>query len=205
MRHDLLTRVLTRCAEVAGETDALSAVKRVYNDRLKGPAEAYLEAQKQLPRAESSWAKEKSEAVESLASLDQAYKLSRSVVAAYLPNEVLPDTLKTLSTDTDKIGAMGALLVILNDHSEEEWAAEQLASSEFGTKAPQTVIELDEAVAASKQVSEAQDKRSQAYGPAWDRYLAFKRVVCDAYGPSSKQYRRIHIRESASTEEPSEE
>jgi len=38
------------------------------------------------------------------------------------------------------------------------------------------------------------DARAAAYGLAYEKYLAFKRVVRDAYGPSSKQYPRIHVR-----------
>jgi hypothetical protein len=35
------------------------------------------------------------------------------------------------------------------------------------------------------------------YGSAYEKYLGFKRVVRDALGPGSKQYKRIHMRAAA--------
>ena len=40
----------------------------------------------------------------------------------------------------------------------------------------------------------ARDERAQAYGLAYERYLAFKRVVREVCGSTSKQYKRIHLR-----------
>ena len=67
----------------------------------------------------------------------------------------------------------------------------------LGTKGPDVVRNIEEAIAASKKLSEAKEKRAEAYGPTYDAFLRFKRVVRSALGPSSKQYRRIHGRAAA--------
>jgi hypothetical protein len=191
--------VLLRCAEVASEDGAKKSVAMVHNDRLKDPAGKFLTAQDAVTKAEGAWAKENAESLAALADLDQPYQETLAVVSAYLPHEVLPATLKALPTDTDRLKAIGDLVDLLDLNQSEAWATEQLGG-DFGTRAPQAVTELEESIVANKACSKARDERAGAYGLAYERYLAFKKVVRAAYGPTSKQYQRIHIRSGKSAE-----
>lgn len=197
IQYGKLERMLTRCGETAQGSDCVPAVKRVYEERLKEKADPYMKACARYRKGESALRKESREAWDALLELDQPYRLCRSVVRAYLPDETIPETLKTLTTDTDRMNAVEQLLNLLTENSSAAWADEQ-ASGEFGIKAPKTVKELDEAITANKAFCKARDDRATTYGPAWERYLSFKRVVRDAYGPTSKQYKRIHIRSAGS-------
>ncbi len=68
-------------------------------------------------------------------------------------------------------------------------------AGKLGTQAPATVAKLDQAIKASKALGEVPDERVETAAEAWERYLLFKRVIRQAYGKSSKQYQRIHIRD----------
>jgi len=189
-------RLATRCAEIAAEPGMKPSVVRVYEEVLKSEGVGFLAAQHAVTAAETSFSKEDSEASQALAALDAPYREARSVVLAYAPETKLPDTLKSLKTDTDQLNAIEALLDVLDDHAGQAWADEQ-AQSGFGTKAAATVKELNEAIAANKALSAAREARARSYGPAYEKYLRFKRVVRDALGATSKQYKRIHLREAA--------
>lgn len=186
-------RLATRCAEIAAEPGMKTSVVRVHDEIFKSDGAAYREAHHAVTAAETAFSKEGSEARVALAALDAPYREARSVVLAYAPETRLPDTLKSLNTDTDQLNAIEALLNVLDDHAGQPWADEQ-AQSGFGTKAAGTVKELNEAIAANKTLSAAREARARAYGPAYEKYLRFKRVVRDALGSTSKQYKRIHLR-----------
>ena len=189
-------RLATRCAEIAAESGMKASVVRVYDEIFKSEGTAFLEAQRAVTAAETAFSKEGSEASQALAALDAPYREARSVVLAFAPETKLPDTLKSLKTDTDQLNAIEALLNVLDDHAGEAWADEQ-AQSGFGTKAAGAVKELNEAIVANKALAAAREARARSYGPAYERYLRFKRVVRDALGATSKQYKRIHLRDAA--------
>jgi hypothetical protein len=191
--YERFYRVLTRCGEIAREQGMKSSVVRVYGDVLKTAASTFRGAHQGVTHAESSFKKEAAEAIAALSALDAPYREARSVVLAFAPETVLPDTLKAQKTDTDKLNAIEELLDVLDDHTGEAWADEQ-SQSGFGKQAAETVKELNEAIAANKALAAAGELRAQAYGPAYERYLRFKRVVRDALGAKSKQYKRIHVR-----------
>jgi hypothetical protein len=162
---------------------------------LKGPADTFLAAQKSVTAGESAAAKEGSEASAALESIDKPYREARAVTLAYLPTLKVPDTLKRQPTDTDKMTAIESLLDAIDDHVGTPWADEVL-SGEFGERAPQAIKEISESVEANKSLAGAKQARAAAYGPAYEKYLAFKRVVRDVHGPASKEYKRIHLRAS---------
>jgi len=192
-------RVLTRSAELAGEPGMKQSVLRVYNDVLKESAHRFRTAHAAVSQAEAAFRKENREALEALDLLDQPYRETRSVVLAFVPEASLPATLKVQPTDTDKLNAIESLLDRLDEHTGEPWAEEQ-SKGTFGQLAPRTVIELNEAIAANKALADAREERAAAYGPAYERYLRFKRVVRDGLGAKSKQYKRIHVRGSSAEE-----
>ncbi len=202
--YERMARILTRCAELAEIPGIKASIKSTYDGVLKPVAEAFLGAERAVLKAESAFAKENKEALEALALLDQPYREARSVVKAFVPTIKVPATLKTLKTDTDRLNAIEALLDIIDDYVGAGWADEQL-QGEFGKHAAQAVKEVGEAIAANRGLDEARKARSSAFGPAYDAYLRFKRVVRDAQGAKSKEYKRIHLRSPAAGESGGED
>lgn len=193
-------RVLLRCAELAAEAGMKASVVRMHDETLRPWAEAYLEAQGAVVKAGAAFRKEHRGAAEALAAFDAPYREAHRVVRAFAPEAVLPDTLKAQPTDTDKLNALDQLLDTLDDHSGEAWA-DEIAEGALGQRAAAAVREMNEAIAADMQFAQARDARAAAYGPAYERYLRFKRLVRDALGSKSRQYKRIHLRTQRSAAE----
>lgn len=193
-------RILKRCAEIAGEPGMNASVVQVYGGVLAASAKAFLDADDAVKAAESAHAKEYHEAEAALDALDAPYRVARSTAAAFVTGIRLPETLKAQRTDTDKVSAVEALLDMLAEHAGATWA-DHLAQGEFGQKASLAVTEINEATAANTVLGQAREARAAAYGPAYERYLKYKRVVRDARGAKSKEYRRIHIRDAGGVEE----
>lgn len=193
--YERFARVITRSIEVGNEPSADPVVATIFKQTLAGAAADYLALEVGVSTAMTAFGKENREALDSLGSLDGPYRVARAAVLAMLPNTDLPDTLKSQPTDTDQLNAIARLLDLIDDHVGEQWA-DVLLAGEFGTKAAKTVQELSESIAANKALSKARSDRAAAYGPTYERYLRFKQVVRNAYGPGSKQYRRIHLRSS---------
>jgi hypothetical protein len=188
-------RILCRCTEIAEAANVKAIVKATYDGVLKGPAQAFLDANRAVMKAESAHAKETSEAEVALKTLDQPYREARSVVKAFLPTVKVPMTLKQSPTDTDCVNAIATLIDVVDDHHATTWAAE-LVTGTFGQMAQPTIVELEEAIASSKVLAAARTTRAAAFAPAYEAYLRFKRVVRDAIGGKSVEYRRIHLRGS---------
>jgi len=199
IKYKLFGRLLLRADEVASQSGISAVVTRVHGDVLKGPATAFLTAEAALTTAISAQSKESGEAKAALAKIDKSYGVARAAAMAYQPHLVLPETLKSVPTDTDKMDAIETLLEVLEVHANEGWAKE-LLDGEFGKLAPEAVREIDEGMRADATLSAARSARSAAYGPAYDAYLSFKRVVRAACGPKSREYHRIHVRSVDGTE-----
>jgi hypothetical protein len=192
-----LTRYLLRCKEVADEPGMNPIVAAVYKEALDGPATSYLTAYDAVSKAIAAYEKEDGEARKALGDLDSPYRVARSAVMTIRPETVkaLPDTLKSLPTDTDQLAAITKLLEVIDDSAGSPWA-DALLKGEFGVKAAAAIKEVNEGIASNKALSAAQADRAKAYGPAYEKYVGFKRVVRNALGPGSKQYKRIHMRAS---------
>jgi hypothetical protein len=188
-------RVLSRCAELAADASQPAIIGLVYKEAMEGLVTAFLEAEKATTTATGALGKEGHEARKALTDLDAPYRVARSAVLAVLPDTVLPQTLKVQPTDTDKLNAIERLLYVVNEHAGKGWA-DELLKGDFGQKASKAVKELKETIAASTELGKANTARAAAYGPAYEAYLRFNRVVRDALGPTSKEYRRIHLRAS---------
>ena len=198
--YGTFTRLLLRSAEVAAEPGMKTSVVLVYETTLKEAAARYLAANDAVTTAESAFAKENKESLQALDALERLYSETRAAVAAIVPTTKLPDTLKAQPTDTDKLRAIQKLLDVLDDHAGTPWA-DTLLTEPFAVQAAATIKEIQEAVQANKSLSAAREARAAAYGPAYERYLPFKRVVRAALGSASKQYKRIHLRSRAGHDE----
>lgn len=192
--HFRLNRILTRCGETAGATDCDTSVKRVYDELLVSEAMTYRGAYQALMDAEKKAKKELREALKALVEIDQPYRKARTVTLLYVKDLAVPETLKSLDTDTDRKDAISTLLGILDEHDDEPGWAQDLTAGEFGRLAPEAIRELDELIKASSDLEKAMRARAKAYGPAYEAYLGFKQVVRNAYGASSRHYRRIHVK-----------
>lgn len=193
MNLRVFARNLRRSAEIAAEEGMSRSVVNVYNDVLKPHAEPYLVLDDAVDRAESAWARENRESIEAIKALYEPYRTARAVLLAYEPTLVLPETLSGLRTDTERIEGIEKLIDAVDDHAGTAWADDILLGP-LGTKGPDVVREIQEAIAANKAVAKAREDRAKAFGPTYDRFLRFKRVVRSALGPASRQYRRIHGR-----------
>ena len=193
--YDRFTRVLTRCVEVATDPAQPPILASVYKAMAEEKITTFLSAAKKVDTALTAFTKENREALKALDTLDAPYRVARAAVLAVLPETVLPDALKSQRTDTDKLNAIERLLDLIDDHAGQPWA-DNLLQGELGQKAPAAVKEINEAITAGKDRVTALTARAAAYGPAYEAYLAFKRVVRNACGPGSKEYRRIHLRAS---------
>lgn len=193
---DKMARLLVRCEEIALAPDAKTMVKTTYLGVLEEPAHAFMDANRAVVKIESLQAKEMREANVALERLDQPYREARSVVKAFVPTAKVPLTLKQLTTDTDRLQAIGGLLDVLKEYESATWAGE-LMGGVFGQTAASAMNELAEAIAASRALADARKTRTDALEPAYEAYLRFKRVVRDAIGSKSHEYRRIHIRSSS--------
>jgi hypothetical protein len=137
---------------------------------------------------------------------DSIYRTTRSIVLAFSPaKKHVLDTLKVQPTETDMLRAIGALGSVVKSHAGEGWADDVMAG-QFGTLAPQMEAALNASIAAKHALDTARQERLDAYAPAYNGYLAFKRVVRDLLGSSSIAYRQLHPRAVASEPaEPAEE
>jgi hypothetical protein len=191
-------RVLTRCVEIAAEQGLPPVISHIYQASAKPQVEAFLTAADSVDKATRAFSTENREGLEALRQLDTPYRVARSAVFAVVKTDKLPDTLKEQPTDTDTLNAIKRLLDILAESAGQPWA-DALLQGELSTKGAATIKALNESIAANKALNKAQIARAQAYGPAYESYLSFKRVVRDALGSGSKQYRRIHLRASPVT------
>ena len=199
--YSTFDRLLTRAEEIVNEPDVNRSVKRVFDERLREPGAAFRAAHAGLTAVETRARKEGAEGRASLAAIDAPYRIARAVAFSYVPTLLLPVTLKKQPTDTDKMNAIGGLLRVLDERDETDgWAADQLAG-DFGRLAPDTIREIEEWIQANKDLQRARDARVATAAPAYERFIAFKDVVRQAYGSKSKQYKRIHVRAAAAETE----
>lgn len=150
--YDRFERVGTRCVEVGTDPGLPGIIGLVFKETAEAPIQAFLQTSTAVDNAMSSFRKENREALEALNKLDAPYRSARSAVLAVLPETVLPPTLKSLRTDTDKLNAIERLVDIIDDHAGNPWA-DTLLGGDFGQQAPKAVKELNEAIAANKTLS----------------------------------------------------
>ena len=193
---DVFNRLATRCSEVVTEAGASPVLVSVYQKSSEQPLTRFADAHTAVERGEVRENKARNNLDKTLEEMDPLFRMARSAVAAVLPEEVLPDTLKMQPTDTDKRNAISKLLGIISKHGGEAWA-DTLLQGDFGQKAPIAEQQLNEAIEASNAVQKARSDRAAAFDPAWGAFLKFKRLVRDTYGATSKQYRRLRLRTSA--------
>ncbi len=197
-------RAATRCKELGTGKNTKPIVANVYQNNTQAPLEAFIAAHQTLSQKESAAAKENKEAKAILSAVDVPFRVARATVLAFVPTLDVPATLSAQPTVTDQVLAVESLLDIVDDYVGTPWA-DEILKGDFGTLAPNVVKEVSEAAEADKDLAAARQARAAAYGPAYEKYIAFKRVVRAQYGASSLEYRRIHLRTTGGNETEEEE
>lgn len=88
---------------------------------------------------------------------------------------------------------------LVESNGTQGWAQDLVATG-FPTVAADGVREVEEAIDADASLAVARNARMEAYAPARDAFLSFKRVVRTACGSKSREYHRIHVRSAESAE-----
>jgi hypothetical protein len=194
-----LLRYVVCAGGVAAEPDMATEITCVYAEVLANPSAIFRKSHDAVHVAESIAAEKTLQVRQMVDAFDPVYRAARSVVLAILPASKLPDTLKKQPTETEVVLAIETLVSIVESHAGAAWS-DTLMSGRFGTLAPKVQAAMTESDEARNALAKARQQRADAYGPAYTGYLAFKRVVRDVLGPSSRQYRKLHPRKSASQE-----
>jgi hypothetical protein len=190
MNFARFARFMKRSADLAAP-GGNSAVVNTYKGVLQVAAEAFLAAHAKVTSAETIFGKKETEASAALAAIDQPYRLARITAVAFLPELVLPETLSQQPTDTDQTSAVGALFDAVKGQGGQTWADDLMAET-FGQLAPGCMVAIGAATAANIALADARTQRLSAYEVAYPLFVRFKKVVREAFGEHSKQYRRIH-------------
>lgn len=195
IHYSVFVRLLSRCVEVVQEPNAPPVVVEVYKASVEQPITSFLTASDEVDNARRLFDKTSREANEALEEVDNPYKLARSSIVAVVKGNHLPAALKSQRTDTDKLNAIEKLLGILNQHQGQPWA-DTLRQGDFGIKGEQASQALRAVITASKALTTARLVRAKLAEPMYATYMDFKCVIRDAFGSTSKQYRRVHLRAS---------
>lgn len=201
INYYLFNRLLQRCEEIAQEPGMSSVVTHVYQGALKQHADVFRGAFDAIAVAESASRQAELDVGAALDELEAPFKAARSTVLAMAPATVLPATLSAQATDTDILYAIKTLVDVITAHTGQAWA-DDLLKGEFGAASAKAIDAITKAISAKKALDKAVDNRAGAYAPAYKGLVAFRRVVRDALGTSSKQYQRLHVRASPDGEEP---
>lgn len=188
--YDLLRRQLERADESLTQPELPAALRSLHAARVAGPAAAYRAAYDALVRAEDAAAKERREMREAVTGIAAAYRFTRALVAGHQPDLVLPDSLTKLTTDTDRKLAIESLLHRIESNAGTAWA-DELAQTEFATKAAAVVQEIHEDITARASLSKAVEARAVAFGPAYEAMIAYRIAVRAGVGSASPIYRRL--------------
>jgi hypothetical protein len=203
IRFQVLDRFVGRMADIAESSDTSSDIKCVYDELIAPATMAFRESQDAVVTAKSASDRANLLSRQTLVEVDSLYLTIRAVVLLVDPAQVLPDTLKAQTTDTDALRAIGALVSVVKSHAGEAWA-DALMAGKFGTLAPKAEAALKASIAASDALEKARNRRRAAYFPAYAGYLTFKRIVRELLGASSRAYRRLTLRTMESNDEPIE-
>jgi hypothetical protein len=203
IRFEVLVRMVSRIVEVVENSDTPNEVKCVYEDAIAPATDAFRKSHDAVAVAKSAYARASLQSQQMLGELDPVCCTTRSIVLAVDPAQILPATLKAQPTDTDALRAIATLVSVVKSHAGEPWA-DAIIAGQFGTLAPKAEAALKATIAASDALEKARNQRRAACLPAYDGYLAFKRIVRDMLGSSSRAYRRLTLRTAGAASEPVE-
>lgn len=203
IRFQKFDRLLSRCDEIGTADIAKPNVALVYKKCLAPASAAFHDAHSDVKTAESSARKQRAATDAMLATFDDTYGQTRAVVLAFESTLVVPETLKSQPTDTDRASAIKDLIKIIMDRTGTDWA-DDLAKGDFGAQAPAAIEQLGLSSKADTLLATARATRSTLFDQAHPVFMAFKNVVRRAHGQKSHEYRRIHVRYTAGVDQSEE-
>jgi len=197
IRFQVLDRLAARIVEIADSPDVPSDCKCAYDEVIAPTTDAFRESHRAVAVAKSASIRASLQSQQMRVEFNPVYLMTRTLVLKVDPAQVLPETLKAQATDTDALSAIATLVSVVKSHASEAWA-DALMAGQFGSLATQAEAALKAAIAASSALEKARNQRNAAYFPAYDSYLAFKSIVRDMLGSSSRAYRRLSLRTAGS-------
>jgi len=202
IRHDRFIRVLLRGVEIAEQPGLSPVIKTLYDETFAAPVKAHLDADAHATAALVANDSAIQESRKALALLNGPFKVARTSLKSILPEttKVIPRTLKALSTDTDKLSAIRWVLGTLEEQTGATWA-DALITGEFGESARAAIVAIEGAITAGKALTAARRNVAETFLPAYKKFLDFKHIVRDSLGARSKEYRRLHLRTPAASDE----
>lgn len=206
INYDRFVRTIHRCKEVGTQQDADPTVAEVYKESFAARVEAYIAIDSAISDATIAREKEKLSAERALSFVNGPYKKARTALWAIRPETVssTPETLKGLTTDTDKLMAIEWLLKTIQEDAGKPWA-DSLLNGDFGAKSAEAIDALKGLVTASSALTKAKAERAAVYSDTYTTYASFKKVVRETLGAGSNEYQRIRLRASASHKKDGEE
>jgi len=196
-------RRCNRCDAIRIEPGAPQVLVDVYQT-IGQPLQAFSESMQRVKGAEKRLNDAEAGRTSSLAVMEKQFRVTRAAVAAMVPTTVLPDTLKSQRTDTDKRHAILELKSAVEEHAGAAWA-DNLMQGEFGQKAPAAILHLTEYIEAGNALQKAKADRVSAFGPAWSAFVKYKRLVEATLGSSSRQYQGLRLRTVSASSDEAEE
>jgi hypothetical protein len=190
--YELLYRLVTRCSSIGVAVETPQSVKLVYTEIVAAPVAAYVAAYEAVGPKTTARTQAHAAVERTLEALEQPYKEARALAAVFVTGVVLPDTLKSASTDTDKANAVRGMLRLLADHHGEKWV-DAVEAGAFPSSAPPALQALGAAVAADDAVLKAETARAKAFDPAYRALLSMRNIVREGMGRNSQAYRRLRI------------
>lgn len=198
--QDLLYRLVTRCGEIAGEPGMVPSVTLVYSKSAAAPMAAYVAAYEAVAPKTTARTQAQEDVARLLGALEKPYREARTLALSFVEGVVLPETLRSAATDTDRGNAIRALQRLLDDHKAEDWVVLVNAGA-FAAAAPPALEALRASTAASTALSVAETKRAEAFEPAYQAVITMKSVVRDGLGRNTAQYRSLRIPRSGAAKQ----
>lgn len=186
-------RLTARAEEIADAPGAPPVIVAVYRHAAQAPLSRYAAAHAAVDDAISRLTRADLALSRQLAAVTRHSDIALAVIQAVLPETRLPATFRSQPTDTDKRSMLGRLLTLLGAHAGQPWA-DALLQGDFGSVTASFLDDLEEVIQAADALQAARKARSAAFEPAWKTFIAYKRLIRSAFGPSSRQYRRLLVR-----------
>lgn len=193
-------RLVDRVKEVRVAPGAPPLVVIVYQRATEAPLARFSTAHVGVDDATTRLNQANDEIAKNIEAMKRYSNTALAVIAALLPQTKLPGPLTAQATDTDRRQMLQRLFTIITPHAGEDWA-DELLQGDFGTLGTLFIGYLNDAIQAANDLQAAKTERAASFEPAWQAFIAFRRVVRSQFGPKARQHRRLQVRKVESDEE----
>lgn len=193
-------RLAGRAQEVRDAPGAPVLIVAVYQRSAATPLARFTTAHAGVDDATTRLNHANGEIAKNIEAMKRHSNTALAAIAAVLPETKLPGPLSTQATDTDRRQMLQRVFTILTPFAGEDWA-DELLQGEFGTLGTQFIGYLNDAIQAANDLQAARAERAAAFEPAWQAFIAFRRLVRSKYGVAARQHRRLQVRKVDADEE----